>query len=325
MPNKYNPQAYAAWYTAYNPLRPLVHEHTYEADNSPMCGDYRKDRHRLYLNPAYNQGLHCFKCGGWMPAKAILLNLGGGNVSIGLVSSYDQGISLEEEKPKLKPLQRPHIRGVLADMKYTPSLYASQTTYGQRILTYMEKRRVATRHKRNMGYFRHGIMANRLVMLIRDINDQPVYFVARDVTGKATVRYQYPRKEVVFGTAQTDVLYGLETCKDQLRIVLCEGVLSAISTNTATKVPAVASLGSEVSNQQARLLSTAGVKTVVYFAEFDQPSEKILKNCSTLQKQGLEVLVSIHKDKRDPNDMKYRDIVAMYKDAKSPMEAMITR
>lgn len=91
---------------------------------------------------------------------------------------------------------------------------------------YLDKRKITKEMEElyNLHYCRSGYYGHHLIIPVEDKG-----FVARDMTGKANLKYRYPKgfhvKDHLYGQHEGDVLYLVEGCFDAMRVdgICCFG------------------------------------------------------------------------------------------------------
>jgi DNA primase len=97
---------------------------------------------------------------------------------------------------------------------------------------------------------------NRLILPIKDEYGSVISFTGRDVTGESKQKYMHGTNSPLF--KKSSKVWNLSKVRkevsEQDRVVVCEGQMDAIAV-TESGIPAVAILGSKISEQQMTLLS----------------------------------------------------------------------
>jgi DNA primase len=97
---------------------------------------------------------------------------------------------------------------------------------------------------------------NRVILPIKNEYGSVVSFTGRDITGESKQKYMHGTNTPVF--KKSSLVWNLSKVRkaisEQDRVVVCEGQMDAISV-TESGIPAVAILGSKISEQQLTLLS----------------------------------------------------------------------
>lgn len=151
------------------------------------------------------------------------------------------------------------------------------------------------------GYF--DKFRGRLMFPIRDERGTLVAFGGR-ILGEGHPKYINSSDTPLFRKSRT--LYGLHIAKDHLKdkpIVLCEGYLDVIACHRAGIHTAVASLGTSLTEDHAKLISrwTSNV-TILYDA--DEAGQKAASRASEiLSKEGLNVKIAMMPPGEDPDTL----------------------
>lgn len=145
---------------------------------------------------------------------------------------------------------------------------------------------------------------DRLMFPIRDERGQVVAFGGR-ILGQGQPKYINSGDTPLF--SKRKVLYGLNRAKadiaDQDRAVLVEGYMDVIACHRAGLTTAVASLGTALSEDQARLLQR-WAKNVTILYDSDEAGQKAAERASEiLIAQGLNVKVALLPQGQDPDSL----------------------
>lgn len=97
------------------------------------------------------------------------------------------------------------------------------------------------------------------------IHDSLVYWVSRDVTGKAKKKYMYPNEEECKNKSG-DVIYNFNFC-DKKQLIVCEGQLNSLI------VDGIAIGGTNLSSQQLKFILAINPKKVIVALDQDKPGK----------------------------------------------------
>lgn len=152
------------------------------------------------------------------------------------------------------------------------------------------------------GYF--DKFRDRLMFPIRDERGQVVAFGGR-IIGQGQPKYINSGDTPLF--SKRKILYGLDRAKadiaDQNRAVLVEGYMDVIACHRAGLTIAVASLGTALSEDQARLLRR-WCKNVTILYDSDDAGKKAASRASEiLTAEGLTVKVALLPQGQDPDSL----------------------
>ena len=234
----------------------------------PRCGG---DAH-LYIN-LDKRCAHCFRCG-WSPGAIELVAELEQRPRAEVAARLTGGAAAVAGLPELRQL-RERVLGLGARPDHVPvagppgielpegfvSLAERHDERAERALApfraYLASRRVSpgqvTEHR--IGCVLIGRYAGRVVLPVH-FGGRLVGYQARDVTGHAKVKYLSPA-----GTRLGEALFNLDRAARGARIVLCEGIISALCTGP----DAVASFGKALKLAQVALLVRAGRPVVVLY------------------------------------------------------------
>ena len=212
--------------------------------NCYKCGEKRG---HFYFNVVSGVG-HCFLCGYKVNTFKLLKDLAfRGKVEPFKVKRFEEVITAKVRLPfEFKRFQ-----------------------YGEKVpvefLEYIGKRKVSFKDliDKGCGYCSTGFYNGRIVL--------PAYedgvlksFVARDITGRARLKYLYPK----FGKI-SELLYNLEGARKYRKCVLVEGVFDCFRVGDL----GVALFGKSLSKVQEEKLFLAGLKSVCVMLDSDAVEE----------------------------------------------------
>lgn len=137
------------------------------------------------------------------------------------------------------------------------------------------------------------------IIPLRDSHGRIIGVIRRHM-GDYQPRYLYPQ-----GFRMSRFLYGswLVRAGKEKTVAICEGSVDAMALWDAG-IPAVALLGSRLSDQQERLLHEVGVTSVVLFTDNDRAGrEAIAQVKDALQGMQVRVVLYPRRDAKDPADL----------------------
>jgi len=228
--------------TRYN-VKFFEKSHYYHA-NCPFCehrGKTPDTKKKLYLYKNTNL-LICFRCGYKDVLEPFDYYVDSDNVE-------DYGSS---------------FRSFVVDEEDFLSRFSSNLS--EKAISYLSKRKILP-HISSFYEIREDISSQAIVFPIRDENGDLVSYVLRSYADDATWRYKYP-----FGFKKSHYVYNLFRVKEIDTVVVCEGVISAISAVPVLKqsiaVP-VATFGKQMSDAQMFKIYEKGVKKLYLAYEWD--------------------------------------------------------
>ena len=233
----------------------------------PRCGG----REHLYVNADKRCG-HCFRCG-WSPGLLDLLGELEGlpraeiarrigeqdeaSTLPALAALRQRVLGLGARAMQPHPFASPEM--ALPDA-YVPLAMRHDTTTERALApfrAYLERRRIppdATATHR-IGCALLGRYEGRVILPVLD-SGVVVAYQARDITGRARAKYLGPP-----GLRLGEVLFNLDLARTHDRIVVCEGIVSALCTGP----DAVASFGKTIKPGQLVRLTKARRPVVILF------------------------------------------------------------
>lgn len=168
---------------------------------------------------------------------------------------------------------------------------------GERFLAYARARRVPDWFVASgrLGWFAppHPLSGRLSFLVVR--GGVPVYAVGRGVTPEAFPKY-LTLSEAFAGRGASDVVFNLDLIKPGEIVLVCEGVLSALSAPNG-----IATLGKSLSDSQAWQIAQADPGAVVLLREEGVPALHVEDNAAKLRAHGVLVF---HAPllRGDPND-----------------------
>lgn len=145
---------------------------------------------------------------------------------------------------------------------------------------------------------------NRVIFPIFDLNNIVIGFGGRIIKpSENSPKYINSKESDIFKKREN--LFALNFAKDskQSYFILCEGYMDVIALHQAGFTNAVASLGTALTDEQAKLLKS--FKDTVYIAyDGDGPGQKATARAiSILQKQGIKIKVLSLDPYKDPDEL----------------------
>jgi hypothetical protein len=264
----------------------------------PGCGG----REHLYVN-VEKRCANCFRCG-WAPGLIDLL----AQLERRPREEISERLAATDQRASIPGLENLRARVLAAGARrvrattsppeipypdgYLP-LAGRQTLDAERALApfraYLVRRRVpldrVSRHA--IGCALVGRYAGRVILPVH-LDGRLVTFQARDITGRARAKYLGPA-----GTPLGETLFNLDHARQHARIILCEGIVSAICTGT----DAVASFGKTLKPAQVALLVRAGRPVIVLYDAAKPETQALdaareaMEAARRLHRAGVEVSV----------------------------------
>ena len=241
-----------------------------------ICNPFIQDK-KYHLGICYNekQCYNCFKTNqSGTIIKFIIKLLGKYNLKLkDIKDELDITNEKQENKPKPKPIQLNNIQ--LPNNSYKIDINSNKTA-NSIFKNYLNKRNITDdliqkyQIYLNIGNPKY----NNRVIIPYIQNNEIIFWVARDITQKSSLKYLYPPEG-----KKSDFVFNLENnlCKDQL--IICEGQFNAMI------LDAVAVGGASISDSQLKQLLSTQAKTIII--AFDQDLAGItgsIKGCEKLRK-----------------------------------------
>ncbi len=148
----------------------------------------------------------------------------------------------------------------------------------------------------------YDMFRNRVMFPVFDLSGNVIAFSGRDVSGLDSRKYVNSSDTPVFQKRRN--LFGLNFaknhCKEQL--VLCEGNIDVVSLHDAGIENAVASLGTSLTDEQARILTKYTDQVVLAYDSDAAGQNATHKAMAIFAKVGLEVRVLRMEGAKDPDE-----------------------
>lgn len=272
----------------------------------PECDVHRVKEFRLWFNVEKNAGT-CYKCHRGFDAVALVqflegVGLGeafrllkentvGGVLSLTKLQQRVQEAFSETGERELEPLPEAQL----------PDEFLSCSDYDvDEWPSYVMARVGSIKTVRNygIGWCERGYFRQRLIIPIT-MNGVTVSFIARDMTGKAERKVLYPK-----GCHTGRMLFNYDRARNFSQVVLVEAALDALRVGPR----AMALFGTSLSDEQASLLSKAGVREVVVMLDGDEAGDVGTEKIVSRLRSSYRVRVVQLGRGRDPDDYS-RDVL----------------
>lgn len=193
------------------------------------------------------------------------------------------------------------------ELGYAPAewdaLFKRLTSKGFRPQTMVEAGLTIHHAERDSDYDR---FRDRLIFPIWDALGRPVAFGGRvlESTDDDSPKYINSPETPIYKKGNT--LYGYHLAKEPMRAegraVLCEGYMDTIAVQVAGVADAVASLGTALTDAQAKLLRRHAERVVMLYDADAAGKDATLRGCEVLIRQGLKVFIAALPEGMDPDD-----------------------
>lgn len=154
--------------------------------------------------------------------------------------------------------------------------------------------------ERTGGYFDY--FRGRLIFPIIDNFSNVIAFGGRAINDEVKPKYLNTSDTPVFKKSRN--LFALNfarSCADEY-IILCEGYMDVIAVNMAGFSNAVATLGTALTSEQARIMAKYTKKVVISYDSDDAGQSAAKRAIPLLSEAGIEVSVLKMKDAKDPDE-----------------------
>lgn len=163
---------------------------------------------------------------------------------------------------------------------------------------------VATRHATKDSVYDR--FRNRLIFPIHDVHGSPIAFGARVYAASASPEEpKYINSPETLAYHKGQALYALHRAKDEIvkqdKAILMEGYMDVIAAHMAGVTNCIASCGTALTDEQARLLKRFTTNVVFLYDGDDAGQKAMLRGTEVLLAQGLKVSVVNLPDKHDPD------------------------
>ncbi|MEN3033864.1 MAG: DNA primase [Aquificaceae bacterium] len=321
---------------------------------SANCPFHKDDTPSLFVSPS--RGIFkCFGCGvGGDAIKFVSLYEG-----IGYLEAYEK-LAIKYNLPLIK---RPKEKDpeVLRALSLVNEFYQEELSKSKEALDYLASRNITSKFAKRFGlgfspknssliktlreanlidaYLKtnnliklpdgqlRDLFRNRLIIPIFDIKGNVIGFGARSIDNSEPKYLNSSESEVFQKSKQLFGLYqAIEYIKEEKTALLVEGYMDVISLHQSGFRNALAPLGTSLTSNQAKLLSSIAKKVIVMF-DGDEAGKRASKSaiCQLLS-QGIEVLYVSLPPGEDPDSLSRKDtnlLKELLIKPKNPFEVMI--
>lgn len=260
----------------------------------PFCPPHYQDgKYKLGIN-LEKDVYHCWRCNAKGRASELFLRFTGINKLDLLNYSFDKkNIEFDPNKGLLKSELIAY--DALSNKILENNLFNAKEYLNKRNITDEEIKYYDIRVAKN-----NTIYKNRILLPIFDDFGNCVYFVARDyVNPDNKIKYLTP-----FDTHKAFCVWNLNNVKKDDKILICEGIFSAISANKLNGYTSTAILGKFISKQQAKIIANKNPSKIFLSLDGDVPENEIKKNLELLYMYYSGPIFVVHLPyKKDPNDI----------------------
>ncbi len=143
---------------------------------------------------------------------------------------------------------------------------------------------------------------NRVMFPIIDVTGRVIAFGGRVMDNETKPKYKNSSDTPIFKKSRN--LFALNfarlTCSEQM--ILCEGYMDVIAMHAAGFTNAVATLGTAITEEQARIMSRYTKKVIISY-DADEPGQKAAQRAlRMLEEVGLEVSILVIPGAKDPDE-----------------------
>lgn len=269
----------------------------------PVCGDEQNYRHYLYLDPRHpaGQGVRCFRNNCWTPLWKLI------DITSVDAAPLRSDFALQNLSEKIEDAWL-GLDDAPADRQYRTEEYMAANKWRPLLtsggdspyLEYARRRRFPASLLSDCGYFLRGRLAGRLCLLVRAQDKRPIFVMGRAIASHVIPKYLYPEEEEV-GCGKSHVVYGADRAPTGSALLICEGIISAASASEFLGQPALAILGSAVSEEQSSIISGLAPSSVTLLIEEGQPREFAQRALGLLARRGIPCFAA-NLMNGDPND-----------------------
>ncbi len=153
----------------------------------------------------------------------------------------------------------------------------------------------------------YDFLAERLIIPIFDVYNNPIAFGGRIITdNKDLAKYKNTQQTLLF--EKNKVLYGLNfirNLKSQQKIenlIIVEGYMDVIALSQAGIINSVASMGTSLTVEQAKLLKRFSDNVIICYDGDAAGQNATLRGLGILEEQGLNVKIISLPDNLDPDE-----------------------
>lgn len=170
--------------------------------------------------------------------------------------------------------------------------------------------------KQNEEGIYYDVFRNRITFPIKNDQGRVVGFSARTLSSKEQVKYMNSTETQVF--KKGELLYhfsdALKPAVKEKQVILHEGFFDVIASYQAGYQSTVATMGTALTKEQARLIKRISPKVVIAYDGDNAGIQATLKAIPILKQQGLSISVLNLPSKLDPDDFVKRFGVKAYQD-----------
>ena len=260
----------------------------------PFCPPHYQDgKFKMGIN-LEKDCYHCWRCNAKGRASELFLRFTGINKIDLLNFSFEKkNFDFDPNKGLLKSELIAY--DVLSNKILENNLYNAKKYLNKRNITDEEIKYYDIRVAKS-----NTIYKNRILLPIFDDYGNCVYFVARDyVNPDNKIKYLTP-----YDTHKAFCVWNLNNVKEKDKVIICEGIFSAMSANKLKEYTSTAILGKFISKQQAKIISNKKPSKLFLSLDGDVPENEIKKNLDLLKTYYNGPIYVIHlPNKKDPNDI----------------------
>jgi DNA primase len=230
----------------------------------PFCGAYKPDDTRIYYNKRKNIGV-CHHCGKNFRLVNYVMALEGicHIEATKRIKSEETGYVRTEKEVLIPSLYVPKSTIEIAD-SVEASDYCVSRGLTKEIISHFGLKFIPENETVDG---RTHYVGKRIFIPILNEEGGFVFWQARDITGKAEMKYLFPR-----GVDKSQYIYNLHNVQRNSKyVILCEGIMDVYGWTKANKI-AVALFGKYMSNAQYNLLVSYGFETI--YVALDQDALK---------------------------------------------------
>lgn len=193
----------------------------------------------------------------------------------------------------------------LIDFSTNPiSLPEGYEFLGNNRIAYLDKRGITTEqvYYYHIGICRHGRYKNRLIICDVNDNGEPIYWIARDITGKAYKKVLNP-DEKEHGVGSARIPFNFSLAKRYPTLIITEGVFDALYVGPN----AIATYGSTIKKQHVTWMASQGkFEKVILLYDADVPIEELEKQASIIASIFNVFIAKL--DVGDPDEYKKEEL-----------------
>lgn len=206
------------------------------------------------------------------------------------------GLAYFTEKRKLSPSIIKHF-----GLGYAPNSFNAFSDYMlSRGYTYDELLAADLVAKNEKGYY-YDVFRNKVMFPIIDVSGNVIAFGGR-VLDNSKPKYRNSSDTPVFKKLRNlfALNFARHTCEDLL--ILCEGYMDVIALHAVGITNAVATLGTAITSEQARVMSRYTKKVLISYDSDEAGQKATARALIILEEVGLEVGILSIPDAKDPDE-----------------------